>query len=270
MKATHTIMCTLVLMSAMVHAAPPWVAITNAIPTAPANAVWNDFTDFVPDMDASPDGWLYLKLWREGNVPWDKNPTADAQGRTYVYRAPANLTTGDYAAAWQQVMRFAANAEAGHKVSLAKRDGAFIGSNFAARHDVGGGWDWSFMSYYVTNALGQPVIRSTNNDAPDVIYAPGNLHPYAVSQIAGFAQFDYPTNYVAITTSADLDGQAIGHNIANIEGRKIGGGTPWGFGPGSSTFARVETDGKYKAWSRGVAHGDNVYIWKGPDRKSVV
>ncbi|MCX7847045.1 MAG: hypothetical protein N2595_03305, partial [bacterium] len=155
---TLTLLTLVVTFSALpALAAPAWVQIPTVATNAPSGAQWRDFTDFVPDFDATPDGYLYLKLFHETSVPWDYYSGGNAGGYTYVFRVLPNLSVNSYNGQWQQVIRFTANTESGAKVALCKRGGSFIGPNFAAMQDQGGGWDWSWFSYWTTNAAGEPA-----------------------------------------------------------------------------------------------------------------
>jgi len=255
MKTLLTLIACLTVSAAF--AAPTWTEIPTVATNSPNPAVWGDFTDFVPDFDLTPDGNLYLKLYYYQSTPWDYNAGGNADGITYVFRALPNLSVNSYRGQWQQMLRFVAYPQAGDKVALAKRGGSFIGSNFEAMQDAGGGWDWSWFSYWTTNAAGEPAIGGTPVNGRPQIGRPGNKHPYAAAHIAGFAGFESNANYYGISTSSDQSGDSI----ANIELRKVVRNAGWGVG---NTLARKVTDGKYKAWSRGTQHGGNVYIWKGP------
>ena len=237
-------------------AAPNWVQIPTVATNCPNPAEWNDFTDFVPDFDPSPDGFLYLKLFYNSSVPWDY-AGGNAGGYTYVFRVLPNLSVNSYNGQWQQVIRFAANTESGHKVALCKRGGAFFGPNFAGMGDIGGGWDWSWFTYWTTNAAGDPAIPGHPSNGKARIARPGNKHPYSVAHIAGFPIFNSHANYYGIGTSAD----ETGDSIANIELRYAAHNTSWGT---ANTVVRKTTDNKYKAWSRGFTYKNNIYFWKGP------
>ena len=247
------------------YGAPTWTTIPSVATNCPNPATWTaDNTDFVPDFDATPDGYLYLKLWYgAGGTAWDFNQTDfGAGGYTYVFRVLPNLPVENYSSEWEQLLRFSANNEGA--VSLCKRNGAFIGPNFGAMQNntqvSGGGWDWSWFSYYSTNAVGVPTIPGTQVNGVANAWRPGNKHPYAVSYAGSFAQLSYPTNYVAVSIS----GNQTGDSIANIEARRAGGTAPSGWGTGN-TFARKATDNQYKAWSRSIPYKGNTYIWKGPN-----
>ncbi|MCX7848333.1 MAG: hypothetical protein N2595_09935, partial [bacterium] len=147
--------------------------------------------------------------------------------------------------------------ESGAKVALCKRGGSFIGPNFAAMQDQGGGWDWSWFSYWTTNAAGEPAIPGTPVNGRARAGRPGNRWPYSAAHIAGFTLFYSNAQYYAICSS----GNQSGDSIANIEFRYALRNGGWGT---ANTIARKTTDGKYKAWSRGIPYKGNVYIWKGP------
>lgn len=256
MKTLTLLTLTFFALSAV--AAPNWVQITTVATNAPAGANWTDYTDFVPDFDPTPDGYLYLKLYRSTSVPWDYYTGGNAGGYTYVFRALPNLSINSYNGQWEQVIRFTANDESGRKVALCKRSGSFIGPNFAAMQDVGGGWDWSWFSYWTTNAAGQPAIPGSPADGRARAGRPGNTWPYSMTHVAGFALVYSNAEYYAISTSGDQSGA----NIANIELRYARHNYTWN--DAFNTIARKTTDGKYKAWSRGIPYNGNVYIWKGP------
>ncbi len=259
MKTMLRVAALVCLLVPFAYGAPTWTTIPSVATNCPNPALWADNTDFVPDFDATPDGYLYLKLWyAAGGTAWDFfQADTGAGGYTYVFRVLPNLPVDSYYSQWQQILRYTANNEG--SVSLCKRNGAFIGPNFAAMQDVGGGWDWSWFSYYSTNAMGVPTIPGTQVNGVANAWRPGNRHPYAVSYPGGFAQFSYLTNYIAVSTS----GSQSGDSIANIEARRVGGTAPSGWNT-ANTLARKATDGQYKAWSRSMTYKGNTYIWKGP------
>lgn len=254
MKTLLTLIACLAALSVM--ATPNWVEISTVATNCPNPAEWTDYTDFVPDFNHSPDGHLYLKLFYDNTTPWDY-AGGTAHGITYVFRALPNLSVASYNKSWQQIMRFTANRETDPRVSLCTYSNVFMGPNFAGLGDIGGGWDWSWMSYWVTNAAGEPAIPGHPANGKPRIWRPGNKHPYACAQIAGFANFISNGNYYAIASSSSESGDSI----ANIEFRHALFGGGWG---SDKTIARKTTDGKYKGWSRGIPYNGNVYIWKGP------
>lgn len=258
MKTLPLLTFTLTFITLSAMASPNWVEIPTVATNAPSGANWTDYTDFVPDFDPTPDGYLYLKLFRSTSVPWDYFTGANAGGYTYVFRALPNLSVNSYNGQWEQIIRFTANDESGRKVALCKRSGSFIGPNFAAMQNVGGGWDWSWFSYWTTNAAGQPAIPGSPVDGRARAGRPGNTWPYSMAHVAGFTLMYSNAEYYAISTSGDQSGA----NIANIELRYARHNYTWN--DTFNTIARKTTDSKYKAWSRGVPYNDNVYIWKGP------
>ncbi len=239
------------------YAVPNWTAIPTVATNCPVAAEWTDYTDFVPDFDPAPDGYVYLKLYYASAVPWDYYSSGSAGGYTYVFRVLPNLSVNSYNGQWQQALRFTAFPQQGDKVALCKRGGSFIGSNFAAMQDVGGGWDWSWFSYWATNAAGEPAIMGTPVNGRAPAGRPGNRHPYSAVHIAGFAAFASNANYYGISTSSDQTNDSN----ANIELRRAVRNAAWG---PANTIVRKTTDGKYKAWSRGMQYNGNIYIWKGP------
>jgi len=260
MKTMLKVVALVCLLVPFAYGAPTWTTIPSVATNCPNPATWTDYTDFVPDFDAIPDGYLYLKLYYSTNAPWDYNPTAfpvQQTGYTYLFRVLPNLPVDSYYSQWQQVLRYTASDQAAEKVALCKRNGVFVGPNFNEMQDVGGGYDWSWFSYYSTNAAGVPTIPGVTVNGKANAWRPGNLWPYANSHLGGFAIFNSNSSYIAVSTS----GNQSGSSIANIEARStlIGG-----WSPTINTFARKATDGQYKAWSRGMTYKGNTYIWKGP------
>jgi len=262
MKTMLKVAALVCLLVPFAYGAPTWTTIPSVATNCPNAAQWTaDNTDFVPDFDASPDGYLYLKLWyAAGGTRWDFN-TNDfgAGGYTYVFRVLPNLPVDSYYSQWEQVLRYSANNEGA--VSTCKRNGAFIGANFGAmQHNplFVGGWDWSWISYFTTNDVGVPTIPGVNVNGVASAWDPGNKHPYAVSYPSGFATYESFSNYVAVSISGDQTGDAI----ANIEARVVAGRKGWGT---ANTIARKATDGKYVRWQRGMSYKGNTYVWKGPN-----
>ncbi|MCX7005397.1 MAG: hypothetical protein NTV22_19295 [bacterium] len=257
MKAMIKVVACVCVLVTCAQGAPPWATISSVATNCPTAATWTDYTDFVPDFDVAADGYLYLRMFYATSVPWEFNTNTTGASYNYVFRVAPNLPVANYNSAWQQVLRFTSFNQSGDKVSLCKRNGAFVGPWFIEMQNVGGGNDWSWFSFYSTNAAGVPSIPGVTVDGPANAWRPGNKHPYAVSCPGGFSSYGSFSNYFAVSTS----GGNSGDSIANIELRKVNNSSGWGTG---NTLAYKMTDGQYKAWSRGMSYKGNTYIWKGP------
>ncbi|MCX7004927.1 MAG: hypothetical protein NTV22_16860 [bacterium] len=235
----------------LAQGAATWTTIPTVATNCPTAAKWQDWTDFVPDFDATPDGYLYLKLFYTASVPWDFG-AGNAGGYTYVFRVQPNLAVNNYRAQWQQVLRFSANEETGNRVSLCKRSGAFIGPNFAYMSNAGGNYDWSCFAYFSTNAAGVPAIPGVTVNGVANAWRPNNAWPYAAAVVAGFSQYNGYADYYGIYSAWN---SGAGNN--NMQLRQVAAAS-------FATVASQASDNQFKT-TRGCTYKNNTYIWKGPN-----
>ena len=245
----------LTLLTAVSYAAPSWETIGDVATNAALTAEWAEFTDFVPDLDE--DGYLYIKLWDPTGLPWPGNAGQNSGGTWNMYRLNGSSDLSLSPTAWEHVIRYHSNNQAGEKLATVKKGNAFLGANFGNIPSTpgtggnGAGWDWSSFSYWRTNAAGDAVVTGGVGTTLDYAsYHPNNSHPLTDIQYGAFTEFTSIIDYKVLAASGNS-----ANNQMVIRGV---------YGTTYDQIAGQDNDSVWKKWSRVAVLGTDAYFWKGP------